>query len=233
MKLRSWVPVSIAWWPVGEGRRVATSSQSASGWKLIIGVIRSSLRLGIAFNCFGTLSFRGRPCQGGTACLAVCNQDSADCCCVPKGQGIQTTSTNVWVWSHLQGWALHLHHSPESSTSRRGNYPGQRCHLEPPPASAASKGLYPWPKEGIWCQDSCWWALVKTPAFEALDGDRNLSDRGLKIPRAHLSRRDFACLMQLAREKKIEELNMQAVNNGSSERGSEPEEGENSLNHLL
>lgn len=39
--------------------------------------------------------------------------------------------------------------------------------------------------------------------------------------------------MQLAREKKIEELNMQAVNNGSSERGSEPEEGENSLNHLL
>lgn len=151
------------------------------------------------------LSFRGRKdlLRRGIARLAIPRvlQIAVVSRQSPKRRGVQTTSTNVWVWSCLRGWALHLHHSPESSTSKRGNYIGQRCHLEPPPSSVASKGLHPWPKQGIWNQDSSWWASVKNPVFGALDGDQNLSDRGLKDTKAHSLKKGF-CVSSAAGQEK-------------------------------
>lgn len=128
--------------------------------RLKTGIVRGYLRLGTAFNCFQTLSFRGRndlSRRGIARVLQVAVVSGQS----PKGQGVQTTSTNVWVWSGLRGWAQHLHHSPESPTSRRGSCVGQRCCLEPPPASVLGEGLYPWPRQGIWRQDRSWWASVK------------------------------------------------------------------------
>lgn len=153
------------------------------------------------------LSFRGRKdlLRRGIARMAIPRvlQIAAVSGQSPKGGGVRTTSTNVWVRSHLRGWALHLRHSPKSSTSRRGNYIGQRCHLEPLPSSVARKGLHPWPEQGVWSQDSSWRASVKTPAsFWSPNGDWILSDRGLKDTKAHSLKRDSVCLMQRARKKR-------------------------------
>lgn len=66
---------------------------------------------------------------------------------------------------------------------------------------SGKQGPVPMTQTRIWNQDSSWWASVKNPVFGALDGDQNLSDRGLKDTKAHSLKKGF-CVSSAAGQEK-------------------------------
>lgn len=207
------MPASIAWWPLGEGRRLSLRSQSESGWKWIIGVTRNWLRFGVAFNRSKALGYRERkdflrreaekrniwPYTG--FCRLLLCQDRA-----PRN-GAAKPPLLMPGFGHICGAGPCTCIALLSSPSSRGNYTGQGSHLASGASSfhSGKQGPGPQPKTGIWSQDRPWWALVRIPSSEALNRDWNLSEHisvgDWRMLRATLSGRNPACLVQLARRK--------------------------------
>lgn len=117
------MPVSIAWWPVGEGRRLSLRSQSESGWKLIVGDWQALVE---TWDCFKVLSSRVRKdlLRRKTVPLAVPKmlQIAAVSRQSSEEWGHQTISIDVWL-GHIcragHGSCIsHLRHPQKRKLSR-------------------------------------------------------------------------------------------------------------------